>query len=101
MVQIAESRISTILRFHVEAFEKEPDLRTYTVAMVECDTLLVWHMGYVDRMDEAPLVNSFEKFVERIEFSVLRVTKDKWKASTNASKTVFYRLWIGFCHRHC
>jgi len=84
-----------------EAFEKEPDLRTYTVAMVECDTLLVWHLDYVDRVDEATLVNSFEKFVERIEFSVLGVTKDKWKASTNALKTVFYRLWIGFCHRHC
>ncbi len=84
-----------------EAFEKEPDLRTYTVTMVECDTLLVWHLDYVDRVDEATLVNSFEKFVEQIDFSVLGVTKDKWKASTNALKTVFYRVWIGFCHRHC
>lgn len=84
-----------------EGFEKEPDLRTYTVAMVDCDTLLVWHLDYVDRVDEATLCASFEKFVERIDFNLIGVTKDKWKASTNALKSVFHRLWIGFCHRHC
>jgi len=29
------------------------------------------------------------------------VTKDKWKASTNALKAIFHKIWIGFCHRHC
>ena len=44
---------------------------------------------------------SFEKFVERIDFNLLGVTKDKWKPSTNALKKVIKNLWIGFCHRHC
>lgn len=84
-----------------EGFEKEPDLRTYTVAMVDSKTLLVWHLDYVDRVDEATLCESFEKFVQRINFNVIGVTKDKWKASTNALRSVFHNLWIGFCHRHC
>lgn len=84
-----------------EGFEKEPNLRTYTVVMVESETSLVWHADYVDHVDEETLYGSFTQFVERIDFKVLGVTKDKWKPSTNALKRVFYRLWIGFCHRHC
>lgn len=83
-----------------EGFEKEPNLRTYSVAMVDSRSLLVWHMDYVDHVDEETLCESFEKFVERIDFKVLGVTKDKWKASTNALKAVFHKVWIGFCHRH-
>ncbi len=84
-----------------EGFEKEPDLRTYTVAMVDPDNLLVWHMDYVDHVDEETLCTSFENFVERIDFKILGITKDKWLASTNALKTAFQNVWIGFCHRHC
>jgi len=84
-----------------EGFEKEPDLRTYTVAMVDSKSLLVWHMDYVDRVDEQTLCVSFEKFMELIDFEILGVTKDKWRASTNALKSVFHKIWIGFCHRHC
>ena len=84
-----------------EGFEKEPDLRTYTVAMVDSESLLVWHMDYVDRVDEETLCSSFEKFMEQIDFKILGVTKDKWKASTNALKAIFKKVWIGFCHRHC
>jgi hypothetical protein len=84
-----------------EGFEKEPNLRTYSVAMVDPDNLLVWHMDYVDHVDEETLCTSFEKFVEKIDFKILGVTKDKWLASTNALKTVFHSIWIGFCHRHC
>lgn len=84
-----------------EGFEKEPNLRTYSVAMVDPDNLLVWHMDYVDHVDEETLCISFEKFVEKIDFKILGVTKDKWLASTNALKTVFHSIWIGFCHRHC
>ncbi len=83
-----------------EGFEKEPDLRTYSLAMVDSKSMLVWHMDYLDRVDEKTLRDSFEKFVERIDFKVCGVTKDKWKASTNALKSVFRRIWIGFCHRH-
>ena len=84
-----------------EGFEKEPHLQTYTVVMVEPETCLVWHADYVDHVDEETLCGSFTEFVERIDFKVLGVTKDKWKASTNALKSVFHSLWIGFCHRHC
>ena len=84
-----------------EGFEKEPNLRTYSVVMVDSETLLVWHMDYVDHVDEQTLHDSFEKFVERIDFKILGVTKDKWRASTNALKSVFRGIWIGFCHRHC
>lgn len=83
-----------------EGFEKEPDLRTYSVVMIDSGNCLVWHMDYVDHVDEETLCESFEKFVERIDFKVLGVTKDKWRASTNALKSVFQKIWIGFCHRH-
>ncbi len=83
-----------------EGFEKEPNLRTCSVAMTDPENLLVWHMDYVDRADEGTLCDSFEKFAKRINFRVCGVTKDKWKASTNALKSVFRRIWIGFCHRH-
>ena len=84
-----------------EGFEKEPHLRTYTVCMVDPDNLLVWHADYVDHVKEETLCISFKKFIEEIDFTVLGVTKDKWKSSTDALKKVFHRLWIGFCHRHC
>ena len=84
-----------------EGFEKEPDLRTYSVAIIDSESLLVWHMDYVDHVDEQTLCDSFENFVEKIDFKILGVTKDKWRASTNAMKSVFDRIWIGFCHRHC
>lgn len=83
-----------------EGFEKEPDLRTYSVAMVDSENMLVWHMDYVDHVDEETLCESFEKFVEKIDFRVHGVTKDKWLPSTKALKSVFHRIWIGFCHRH-
>jgi len=83
-----------------EGFEKEPDMRTYTVAMVDSATLLVWHLDYVDHVDADTLCASFSKFVNHIDFKILGVTKDKWQASTQALKAVFYRVWIGFCHRH-
>jgi len=83
-----------------EGFEKEPNLRTYSVVMVDSGNLLVWHMDYVDHVDEETLSESFEKFVERIDFRVQGVTKDKWQPSTKALKSVFQQIWIGFCHRH-
>ena len=83
-----------------EGFEKEPNLRTYSVAMVDPANMLVWHSDYADSVDEDTPVSSFEKFVEKIEFKVLGVTKDKWAASTNALKSVFKNIWIGFCRRH-
>ncbi len=84
-----------------EGFENESGLRTYTVAMVEPETLLVWHLDYVDHVDEETLGDSFEAFVQRITFKVLGVTKDKWQPSTKALKRVVHALWIEFCHRHC
>ena len=84
-----------------EGFEKEPDLRTYTVAMVDSESLPVWHMDYVDRVDEETLCSSFEIFMELIDFKILGITKDKRKASTDALKAIFKKVWIGFCHRHC
>ena len=83
-----------------EGFEKEPGLRTYTVVMPDPKTQLVWHMDYVDHVDEKTLCTSFEDFLQRINFNVKGVTKDKWKPSTNALKSVFYKVWIGFCHLH-
>ena len=38
-----------------EGFEKEAGLRTYTVAMVDPEYQLVWHMDYVDHVDEETL----------------------------------------------
>ena len=84
-----------------EGFEKEVDLRTYSVVMVELGSMLVWHADYVDHVDEKGLIRSFEKFLKEITFKVIGVCKDKWKASTNALKKVVKRIWIGFCHRHC
>lgn len=84
-----------------EGFEKEPNLRTYSVVMVDPETLLVWHSDYVDHVDEKQLSGSFENFLQKIDFKILGVTKDKWKASTNALKSIFYGIWIGYCHRHC
>ena len=84
-----------------EGFEKEPNLRTYSVVMVDPENLLVWHADYVDHVNEKTLCGSFEKFIQTITFKIHGVTKDKWKASTNALKTVFHRIWIGYCHRHC
>jgi hypothetical protein len=84
-----------------EGFEKEPNLRTYTVFMADPQTLLVWHADYVDHVDEKTLCASFEKFLQRVSFRIIGVTKDKWEASTKALKAVFKNIWIGFCHRHC
>lgn len=84
-----------------EGFEKESGMRTYTVAMVDPENLLVWHLDYVDSVDAETLTDSFESFVERIDFKVLGVTKDKWQPSTDALKNTFNSLWIGFCHLHC
>ncbi|MCP4105008.1 MAG: hypothetical protein GY749_05660, partial [Desulfobacteraceae bacterium] len=60
-----------------EGFEKESGLRTYTVAMVDPENLLVWHLDYVDHVDAETLTDSFEKFVERIDFKIIGVAKDK------------------------
>src|SRR4030043_625323 len=84
-----------------EGFEKEPNLRTYSVVMVDPKTLLVWHADYVDHVDEKTLCSSFEEFFQRVSFKIIGVTKDKWEASTKALKAVFKGIWIGFCHRHC
>ena len=84
-----------------EGFEKEPNLRTYSVVMVGPENLLVWHSDYVDHVDERQLSGSFENFLRKIDFKILGVTKDKWKASTNAIKSIFHGIWIGYCHRHC
>ena len=84
-----------------EGFEKEPNLRTYSVVMVDPENLLVWHSDYVDHVDEEQLSGSFENFVRKIDFKIFGVTKDKWKASTNAIKSIFHGIWIGYCHRHC
>ena len=83
-----------------EGFEKEPGLRTYTVVMADPKTQLIWHIDYVDHVDEKNLCTSFEDFLQRINFNVKGVTKDKWKPSTNALKSVFNKVWIGFCHLH-
>ena len=84
-----------------EGFEKEPNLRTYSVFMVDPKSQLVWHADYIDHVDEKNLCASFEKFLQRVSFKFIGVTKDKWEASTNALKAVFKGIWIGFCHRHC
>ncbi len=78
-----------------EGFEKEPQLRTYSVVMVDPKYLLVWHSDYVDHVDEDTLTSSFEQFMQKIDFKILGVTKDKWKPSTKALKTVFKNIWLG------
>jgi hypothetical protein len=84
-----------------EGFEKEPNLRTYSVVMVDPKTQLVWHSDYVDHVDEATLTGSFEEFLKTISFKIIGLTKDKWQASTKAVRNVFRGIWIGYCHRHC
>ena len=84
-----------------EGFQKEPNLRTYVVAMVDSNSQVVWHIDYVDHVDEKSLYQSFQVFLEKISFKIKGVTKDKWQASTNALKRLFEKLWIGYCHRHC
>jgi len=49
-----------------EGFEKEPNLRTYSVVMVDPKNLLVWHSDYVDHVDEENLCDSFECVFRRI-----------------------------------
>ena len=83
-----------------EGFEKEACLRTYSVVMLDPETLLVWHADYVDHVDAETLARSFEDFVQHLSFTVLGVTKDKWHPATQALKRVFRALWIAFCHRH-
>jgi hypothetical protein len=83
-----------------EGFEKEIEMRTYSIVMVEPESMLVWHADYIDHVDEKSLFGSFEKFLEEINFKVIGVTKDKWKASTNALRKVIKGIWIGYCHRH-
>ncbi len=73
----------------------------YTVVMVDPQTQAVWHMDYTDHVDEKRLSSSFEVFLQQIDFSVKGIAKDKWKPSTKALKSVFYKVWIGFCHLHC
>jgi len=84
-----------------EGFEKEPGLRTYSVVMVEPQTMTVWHIDYTDHVDEETLTRSFEEFVKKIDFKVLGVAKDRWEPATKALKNVFHGVWIGFCHLHC
>jgi len=84
-----------------EGFEKESGMRTYTAAMVDPENLLVWHLDYVDHVDEETLTESFEKFIESIDFKIIGVTKDKWQPASDALKNVCHGLWIGFCHLHC
>ena len=84
-----------------EGFEKESGMRTYTVAMVDPENFLVWHLDYVDHVDKETLTESFEKFVEMIDFKIIGVTKDKWRPATAALKNVCHNLWVGFCHLHC
>jgi hypothetical protein len=83
-----------------EGFEKEIEMRTYSVVLVEPESMLVWHADYLDHVDEKSLIESFEKFLEEVSFKVIGVTKDKWKASTNALKKTIKGIWIGYCHRH-
>jgi hypothetical protein len=83
-----------------EGFEKEPQLRTYSVVMVDPKYQLVWHSDYVDHVDETTLTQSFDAFIRKIDFKILGVTKDKWRPSTKALKSVFKNIWLGFCHRH-
>ena len=92
-----------------EGFEKESGLRTCTVAMVDSENLLVWHLDYVDHVDAETLADSFEKFVERIDFKIVGITKDsvfpsacrKQRTSIflNLSCAVFARIHYIFLSR--
>ncbi len=83
-----------------EGFEKEPQLRTYSIVMADPEYLLIWHSDYTDHVDEKTLRGSLEGFIKKINFKILGVTKDKWEPSTKALKAVFRNIRIGFCHRH-
>lgn len=84
-----------------EGFQKEPCLRTYITAIVDSETQAVWHLDYVDHVNEETLFQSFSSLKGKISFKIKGVTKDKWKPSTNALREVFKYIWIGLCHRHC
>jgi hypothetical protein len=84
-----------------EGFEKESRMRTYTVVMTDPHNLTIWHIDYTDRVDEETLCSSFENFLQKIDFNIRGITKDRWEPSTKALKSVFHRVWIGFCHLHC
>ncbi|ETR70887.1 MAG: hypothetical protein OMM_08490, partial [Candidatus Magnetoglobus multicellularis str. Araruama] len=45
-----------------EGFQKEPDLRTYIVAMVDSKSQVVWHIDYIDHVGEGDLYKSFDEF---------------------------------------
>ncbi len=77
-----------------EGFEKEPNLRTYSVIMVDPKTLVVWHADYIDHVDEETLCKSFKNFMREINFKILGATKDKWLASTNALKKIFIEFGL-------
>jgi hypothetical protein len=83
-----------------EGFEKEIEMRTYSVVLVDPESMLVWHADYVDHVNEKSLSESFGIFLEHIAFKVIGVSKDKWKASTNSLKKIIKGIWIGYCHRH-
>ncbi|KPA13712.1 hypothetical protein MHK_006080 [Candidatus Magnetomorum sp. HK-1] len=100
LLERAEATASGYLQ-EDEGFQKEPNLRTYIVAMVDPNSQVVWHIDYTDHVGEESLYKSFEEFLEKISFKIKGVTKDKWQASTNALKRLFDNLWIGYCHRHC
>jgi len=78
-----------------EGFQKEPCLRTYIAAIVDSYTQAVWHLDYIDHVNEETLFQSFNK-LKGISFMIKGVTKDKWKPSTNALRAVFQHIW---CHR--
>ena len=84
-----------------EGFQKEPCLRTYIAAIVDSETQAVWHLDYIDHVNEDTLFQSFSKLKGKISFKIKGVTKDKWQASSNALREVFQNIWIGLCHRHC
>jgi hypothetical protein len=56
-----------------EGFEKEIEMRTYSVVLVEPESMLVWHADYLDHVDEKSLIESFEKFLEEVSFKVIGV----------------------------
>jgi len=84
-----------------EGFQKEPCLRTYITAIVDSETQAVWHIDYIDHVNEETLFQSFSSLKGKISFKIKGVTKDKWKPATNALREVFKHIWIGLCHRHC
>ena len=69
--------------------------------MVDPVNYLVWRADYVDHVDEDTLCKSFERFMQKTSFKIIGVTNDRWQASTNALKSAFHGIWIGYCHWHC